>query len=95
MGETTPGTWPELIPDKWYKCTVNCYWADFPAESCSGGYIDNSSCCLLGADINAWFTANWECKSGFELCLFTGFSAQRLVDIQGPFDTHAACVLEL
>lgn len=95
MGEDTPTEWPEIIRDKWYKCTVNCYWADWPVEACTGDYIDDCTCCLLGADIEDWLAFPLECSSIFELCLFTGFSAQRLINLEGPFDDFDTCALVL
>lgn len=95
MGEPSPTEWPELIADKWYKCTVNCYWGDHPVNTCSGAYIDNCTCCRLGADIDAYLKIPVECRSGSELCMFTGFSAQRVINVEGPYDDFDACVLDI
>lgn len=93
MGITIPDDFPELDPTKWYKVTVQAYQGGGPPYDCTMDFLDNFSDCKTGFAIQNWIDLTPECFAGNELVVVTGFSAQRLKNIEGPFDTEAACEL--
>ncbi|NVM23410.1 MAG: hypothetical protein HWN68_16705 [Desulfobacterales bacterium] len=91
MGEPTPDDWPEILDDKWYCVTVDAFQDVGPFDDCRQDFSAQLTCCRQGVHINNWINNELECIGGFELCVFTGFSAQRLLDLKGPYDTQALC----
>ena len=94
MGETTPGEFPELETDKYYLVTANAYGTGVWPNSCDDPLLSEVKGCVLGSWLNLFFD-NCECSSGNEVIFYSGSSAQKITDIQGPFDDFATCELEL
>lgn len=89
MGNPVPPTpWPPWIPTKWY-CVHLLAYQDLPDYGCIGT-AHHVDCCRTGAMIIAW--VDYECISGLELCPFSGYSAQEVIDWTGPYDTYEECV---
>jgi len=59
-----------------------------PLPGCVGepNYI---SCCVLGQDIIEW--EPYECINQFELCILSGYTAQRIDNWSGPYDSVDDC----
>jgi len=94
MGIPVPDDWPELKAWLWYKVTVDAHRPDPPWNICAGPITQTFACCQEGAQIINWIKAEWQC-SGPELCVFSGYTEQRIVNIEGPFTDQAECMLEL
>lgn len=95
MGTPVPPDMPELEDDKIYRVGVDWYQDTTEKTRCDQKYQGRIECCKSGAFINAWKAAGFECTSGFEMCMITGYSAQRLVFCHGPYDTLEACQADL
>jgi len=91
MGSIVPPTWPTLIDDKWYCCTLECYQGGGPPYDCTQNYVGQATCCQTGAIIKGWQNAGLECAGGWELCVFSGYTAQRLIGVVGPYDNFGSC----
>lgn len=91
MGTPVPDEYPELEDGKFYRCGVDCYQDETPATDCSQAYLISAQCCLTGARIKAWLAGGGECAFDDELMFVTGFSAQRLVFVHGPYDDIGPC----
>ncbi|MBA7697193.1 hypothetical protein ES703_105853 [subsurface metagenome] len=78
----------DMIDDKWYYCTVIAFEDPF-AEGCFGDTM-TWHCCHQGNWINDW-AGNGQCTLVWPLCFMSPFGSQRLVNIQGPFDTAQEC----
>lgn len=94
MGTEVPDDWPPIYGDKWYKVTVAAHIPSPPYNVCSGPITQTFACCQIGSQINNWIKCDWQC-SGIELCVFSGYTEQRIVNVEGPFDDQDACLLEL
>lgn len=91
MGDPVPIIWPGFEAFAWYKCTVDAYGSGDPPEYCTDPFSGQTSCCLRGNSVQAWYDEGGDCLPSKELCLFSAFSAQRLVGIVGPFDDLQDC----
>lgn len=94
MGTPAPPPWPTLLPGLWYKVYVEAWGGAPPWNNCGGTMLGIAQCCRTGAQIMNWVRFDWQC-SGLELCMFTGFTEQRIVDIDGPYLTQEHCILTL
>jgi len=88
MGNPLPPDWPEIEDTKWYCCYLDCYNLD----DCAGPLQGSTCCCTTGAQILSWINGNNECDAGWELCPFSGYTAQRLIDVKGPYTLRQDCV---
>ena len=95
MGNKIPDEEPIILPDEIYKVTVRCHQDMTPVEDCSQTYVDTVSCCVSGQDIITFIYGGYECKAGYELCTFSGYTAQHVIDIKGPFIDYDACDLDI
>ena len=91
MGINIPPAFPTLDMTKFYKVTVDTYQNITGDPDCSDFYTTTPSACLNGAQIQNWIDMGWECDWMHELVIVPGFTAQRLVGLEGPFDTFIAC----
>lgn len=95
MGEELDPEWPEIEPEKYYKATIAGYQDVTPKTGCDQELVGVISCCPSGAVLNQWINFGLECEDGWELCPFTGYTAQRLLGVAGPYDTFQACMLDI
>lgn len=95
MGTPVPPDMPVLEDDKIYRVGVDWYQDVTPATGCDQKYQGREQCCWDGGTIKAWRDGGGECVAGDELCMITGFSAQRLVFIHGPYDDIGACLADI
>jgi len=91
MGNEIPPDWPDIDDAKWYKVTVNKYFAPPPAGTCADPFVGRESCCERGDDIKAWIANGWECHAFHPLCGLV--PALHLIGVAGPYDTFAECLL--
>ena len=61
-----------------------------PQPGCYGEPHD-TACCVLGWYVDFFFDLG-ECVNGNELCHFSGYSAQKLVHMAGPFVSMEECI---
>lgn len=94
MGTPVPDDWPPLEDGLYYKITVDTFGFGLPPNTCSGPYNDTVSACFEGSVVRTWINLDHQC-SAWPLIFFGGGVNQRIVDIDGPFDDLAACLLEL
>lgn len=92
MGTPVPDEFPVFVDEKWYHAEMHCYHDAGPADDCTQTYVGKCSQCITGASINFWLDAGLECLAPFELILFSGFTAQRLICGSGPYDSQAECI---
>lgn len=95
MGTPIPKNWPELEDSKWYKVTEDSYQGVPGVHSCQGGHRSRDSCCRQGDVIKAHFALGNECKWFAFLCIAGSPNPKRVICLQGPYDTEAACRLDL
>lgn len=95
MGTEVPEESPEYEDDKFYLCSVDAYQDVGPATDCSQTFVMRQRCCQQGNILNAWIQADVECQAGWELCVVSGWTAQRLVAVHGPYDDRDACMLDM
>ena len=88
MGTPVPEDWPELIADKWYCVTEVAYTGP---GGCTGPILGQCSCCRLGAPIQAYLDAGYECTFFAFLCEIGSPSPKRISCIKGPFDNKTLC----
>jgi len=88
MGEPVPDGWPVIADDKFYKVECTNHGFDEAAGGCGITNPPNAKCCSSGANLNSWIRNDRQC-SGIGLCL--GSPWQRLIDVQGPFDSWEEC----
>lgn len=92
MGDPDPDEFPEIIVGKWYKVTAESFQGPFaPPSSCTDDKVAEGTCCATGLDLNEFFVTGPGCKNGLEICPVSGFSSQRVLAIEGPFDTFNLC----
>ena len=101
MGNPLPGqpqppppadpTPPALEPFAWYYCTVDAFDDAGSETDCSQDFLIRLKNCVAGWVVDAWLDGGYECTAGVELIVFTGSTAQRLVDMDGPYDTFQDC----
>jgi len=92
MGIKIPPDWPEIDDTKHYKINVDAFQGGGPPLTCAQDFAGNLTCCIPGLTLNGWIDGGNECTDGGEACLFSGFSAQRLKTISGPYDTPMECL---
>lgn len=99
MGTPVPLESPDLENDKFYRVYVDPYQDLTPATGCDQEALGRWSCCKQGVFIQLWLDGGWECSvildPFMELCMRTGFSAQRLVAIHGPYNLLEDCIADL
>ncbi len=95
MGTPVPADWPEIENDKVYMVTVDWYQDASGKTGCDQEYQGEHKCCEPGIGIFVFLAFELECKRGSELCTITGFSAQRLISVFGPYDNMGACLADL
>jgi hypothetical protein len=83
---------PGFDDNKWYHCSVDCFQDATPDNTCTQTFIIQIHQCVMGWIINGWLNSGYECLSPHELIVFTGYSAQRLVNTNGPYDTQQDCI---
>lgn len=91
MGTPIPDERPPFDDAKWYRCEMHCFHDAGPEHDCSQVYVGKCSDCVTGASISFWLDADLECLAPFELIMFSGFTAQRLICANGPYDTAEEC----
>ena len=91
MGEDPDWDVDDIIPDKWYCLSMDSFQDGSGKTGCDQTFVDTKTCCQLGAAITAWLDADLECVRGRELCIFTGYTAQKLKNMKGPYDSQAEC----
>jgi len=94
MGVDVPNNWPEVHDIFWYKVTVDCYGPGVPANTCSGVLINTESFCTPGFVIRQWQALGLEC-SPILLYPPAGGRNQRIVNIEGTYESEAVCLLHL
>jgi len=92
MGDPVPSTWPDLDPAKFYQVHADIYDDGIPVGNCTKPFAGRTFCCPTGNVINGWYAAGGDCTPDHEICLGSGFSAQRIVSIIGPFDLFGDCM---
>jgi hypothetical protein len=91
MGTIVPIDPPALDSDAWYLVWVDAFDAYYPPYDCSCDYLGQGCCCVQGSHIDLWQRIyGAECHDGFELCFVDGLSAQRLLNVHGPY-TELEC----
>lgn len=95
MGTPVPKDWPVLEAEKFYLVTLDAFQDAGPLTGCDQTFVTRVSCCKSAALIQAWIDAGCRCLAGCELCVVTGFTAQRIICIQGPYDDYDTCVLDI
>lgn len=90
MGTPIPDILPVFENEKWYNCHLDCFGDGEGPHTCEDDFIGKVECYKTGLAINTWIADGCECNSDppvwYELCLFTGISAQRLLHVHGPYD---------
>lgn len=95
MGTPVPDEWPELEDAKFYLVYLDAFQDVGPDNDCTQDYQLRQRCCTTGQHIKAWLAVGWECLSPHELCVVSGFTAQRLLNVHGPYDNLADCQADL
>jgi len=88
MGNDIPPDLPPLEPDKWYCVNIDAYQGGGPPYNCSMNFVVNFNCVQDGEWIQDYIDMGGECVGGWELCAFTGYSAQKIGSWTGPYDTY-------
>jgi len=86
MGSGIP---PPLEFNKYYCITVR--WYQSPEGGCKGVPNGIEKCCRPGWMIFEWGEYDLECQNYWELCIWTGYSAQMLLNVEGPYDDEFIC----
>lgn len=92
MGEEPPVDDPTFEPDKWYCVHLDLFQGGGPPWDCTQNHVGDIHVCVDGEDIQDWLDGGWECNSAKELVPVTGFTAQKILDHTGPYDTQNECV---
>jgi len=95
MGSELPPEYPELDPDKWYMATVDNYAATENEGTCEGEDPYEDFCCIRGIWVIAWIAGGFDCLYSRELCLYGEDFVQRLIFVNGPWDTEEECLEQL
>ena len=77
-----------LEDDKFYCITVRAHQGYM--GDCTDPYVV-AKCCREGWYINDWGDFGAECQNWWELCIVSGYTAQEVLSIAGPFDTLEEC----
>jgi len=92
MGVDIPVDPPVFLDDKWYCVSISMYQGGGPPYDCTQNWVADFSCCKPGWFITAWLEGGMECNSAYpELCVATGYSAQKLNSFTGPYDDMDSC----
>ncbi len=91
MGTPVPDTMPELIDEKFYCSVVDAFFDLTEKTGCQQELVARIQCCNTGGTIKWWKLHGYECQDGQELVDYTGFTAQRLVAVHGPYDSAEEC----
>jgi len=94
MGTLVTSEWPELEMDQYYIVFVDAYQDMGPANDCTQDFGMRQCCCRSGGEIQWWLDHNRECQSPFEICTVSGYTAQRIVALHGPYATYEACEID-
>lgn len=86
MGEKTPRIWPPYDPEKWYLVNVKSYEN---GDGVCHDYLFDQYCCKSGQIIIDWLPL-W-CQAGNELCHWSTFTAQQIMNYEGPYDAVEEC----
>lgn len=92
MGTPVPIEQPEIDVTKHYCITVDWFDDWYGATDCTQEYGGTTHCCVTGSNLKYYIENGYECTKYLEICMATGYSAQRITCIEGPFDSHADCV---
>lgn len=92
MGTPVPIEPPVYEPFSVYAAYVDPFQGGGPPFDCTMNPWPQFYCCVAGFAIIGWLV--WECVAGFELCAFTGFSAQRLIYAHGPYSDIPHCIAD-
>ena len=84
----------DLTPDKNYCITVDEFNDASAKTGCDQDYRRTFHCCRLGQVIMDWLDDDKECDSVWQICPSVGSPAQKIVDVQGPYDTWLECMDE-
>jgi hypothetical protein len=76
-----------LDPGMFFYVEVFAFQNPLPGCEGTAYYLD---CCYRGDLLNYW-AENRQCDNGWEACVFTGYSAQRLIGVQGPYSSMREC----
>lgn len=90
MGSELPDDIVLLDPAKWYCVLQEHYDSGTPGSGCVGQFA-TPNLCVFGATIIEWIAKDGQC-SGEGLVFVPFRNNQRIINIVGPFDTHAECV---
>jgi hypothetical protein len=89
MGIEVPDDWPDLTPDAYFCVQVLCYSSLPPGTGCTGD-PEWMQGCVKGRVLIDWISRDMQC-SDIGILGFPGHMSQRIIDIDGPFDTLAEC----
>lgn len=95
MGTTIPDEFPEIDDTKTYKVTVDAFQDAGPETDCNQNFVAQVTCCKAGNLLNNFIDNDFACTAGVELCVVSGFTAQRIKAIVGPYDTWQECIDDL
>lgn len=90
MGDAVPDDPEPLIDDKWYCMTLEVFQGG-PESGCEQTPQGTIKCCKLGVAVNGWRDLEQDCLFATELCVYSGFSSQRIINWIGPYDTVGEC----
>ena len=91
MGNPIPTEPPEIDPVKWYCVHVLVYQDTSEKLGCEQDLADKMCCVRPGQSIMDFHL--YECSEApYELCIFSGYSSQRIHETEGPFDTYQEAV---
>lgn len=92
MGTIVPPDLLDLDDTKFYRVWVDVF-SDYPGPtSCGSEFIERAECCIHGGHIAGILSGNFECVGGYEFCYASFSTAQRLINVHGPYDTYEECM---
>jgi len=92
VGNPTPDKEPEIEVTLWYKVTLDAFQDPGLVLGCNGLYMGPITCCVDGNTLKGWVIFGMDCVNTTELCAFTGFTAQLLLNAIGPYDLYTECM---
>lgn len=87
MGHKLPPEPPVLLDEKWYYISAAAFAHILPG--CIGDPTP-VGCCKEGSELIAYLK-DPQCVNGAEICIYTGYTAQRVYNISGPYDSWDEC----
>jgi len=87
MGISVPDQKPEVVENKWYVAQVFAYQGSPSETPCHPDYEYTTAGIITGTVVNAFWANGGECIIGNELVPWSGYSAQKVDSLKGPFDT--------